>query len=89
MNLAVEVALDAVEASVHRRLGIALGGHHAAILGGDHDAAAHAAEAAHALVPLPVLFARLDGGFGLFGQGHAHRGRRAGGDAGFQEIHVE
>ncbi len=54
-DLGVEVALDAVQAAVDRRFRVALDGHHAPVLGGHEDAAAHAAEPAHGLVPLPAL----------------------------------
>ena len=86
VDLAVEITLDAVQALVHRRGGIAFGGDDTAILGGDHDAATRAAEATDTLVPLPARLARLDGGFRLFGQRHAHRGGGGAGNAGLQKI---
>jgi two-component system nitrate/nitrite sensor histidine kinase NarX len=50
-DLGQEIALDAVQALVHRRIGVALGGHHAAVLDADQHAATGAAIAADALVP--------------------------------------
>jgi len=67
-DLGQEVALDAVEAAVHRRERVALDGHDAVVLGGHHDAAAGAAEAADGLVPAPVAL----GGLGvLLGHGRS------------------
>ncbi|MBA7674618.1 hypothetical protein ES703_82838 [subsurface metagenome] len=51
-DLGEEVALDAVQAAIDLALDIAMGGDHAVIFGGDHDAAAGAAKAAGGLVPL-------------------------------------
>jgi hypothetical protein len=48
-DLGQEVALDAVQAAVDRRIGVALGGDDAAVLDADQHAAAGAAEAAGAL----------------------------------------
>ena len=50
-DLGQEIALDAVEAAVDRRIGIALGGDDAAVLGADEHAAAGAAEAARRPCP--------------------------------------
>jgi len=50
-DLGVEVALDAVEAAVDGRVGVALRGDDAAVADADLEAAARAAEAAHAPVP--------------------------------------
>ncbi len=85
-DLAVEVALDAVQSLVHRRSRVALGGDDAAVLGGHHDAAAGTAEAAHRLVPLPVLFQFGGGGFGQFRDRQSHHRCRAGGNAGLDEF---
>jgi hypothetical protein len=84
--LAVEIALDAVQSAVDRRVGVALGGHHLAALGRDLDAAAGAAHAAHALVPLPAGFGWRALGQG--GGGHGQAGGRGGGggDAGLEEF---
>ncbi len=86
LDLAVEVALDAVQAPVDRRIRIALGGDDLAVLGRHHDAAAGAAEATHRLVPLPARLGGLDGRLGLFRDRQAHRGCGTGGDAGLQKI---
>ena len=64
LDLAVEIALDTVEALVDRGVRVTLGGHDAAIPGTDHDAAAGAAETAHTLVPLDVGIALLGSGQG-------------------------
>ena len=50
-DLGQEIALDAVEAAIDRRVGIALRGDDATILRTDDDAASRTAEAADALVP--------------------------------------
>ena len=51
-DLGQEVALDAVQAAVDLGFDVAVGGHHAAVLGRHHHAAAGAAEAAGRLVPV-------------------------------------
>jgi hypothetical protein len=86
VDLAVEVALDAVQALVDRGVRVTLGGDDAAALGGHHDAAAGTAETTHALVPLPARLAGLDGGLGLFGKRHPHRGGGGSGNTGLQKI---
>jgi hypothetical protein len=50
-DLGQEVALDAVQPAVDRRVGVALRGHHAAVLHAHHHRTAGAAEAAGRLVP--------------------------------------
>ena len=79
-DLGEEVALDAVQALVHRRVRVALGGDHAPVLDANQYAAAGAAEAAGALVPANIV-----GGAGRLRQclrtGNAHaNGRGGGGD---------
>jgi hypothetical protein len=86
LALAVEVTLAAVEALVVRRVRVALGGDDAAALGRDHDAAAGSAEAAHRLVPLPVLFHLGGGGLRQLGNRQADGGGGAGGDAALEEF---
>ena len=85
-DLGVEVALDAVEAAVDRRIGVALGGDDTPVEGAYLQAAARAAEAADALSP-------DDAGVGILGglrhclrhrQPHGHG--RGGGHARLQEF---
>ncbi|MNO61707.1 hypothetical protein D3C76_523610 [compost metagenome] len=72
-DLGEEVALDAVEATVDRRIGIALGRHDAAGLGAHQHGAAGAAEAAGRLVP---------GDGSLVGAGNKVRRQGGGTDSG-------
>ena len=72
-DLGQEVALDAVEATVHRCVGIALGRDDAACLGAHQHGAAGPAEAARRLVP---------GDGGLVGTGDQVRRQGGGADTG-------
>ena len=85
-DLAVEVALDAVQPPVHRRVGVALGGDHLAALGADQDPAARAAESAHALVPGDPGLGRLGLGGSVLADGQAHGQGGRGGDARLDEV---
>ena len=75
-DLGVEVALHAVEAAVHGRVGVALRRDDAAVLDADQEAAARAAEAADALVPGNAVFTGGGGRlfFGRNGKADRHRG---------------
>ena len=86
-DLGQEVALDAVQATVDRRIRVALGGDHLVVLHADQYRAAGAAEAARRLVPAHgVLGAGLFGGQHGGGDGHAC-GRGSGGNSiGLDEI---
>ena len=76
LDLGQEVALDAVQPLVHRRIGVALRGHDAAVLHAHQHAAAGAAIAAHALVPAHAVRG-VALGLGLGQRGH-DRDRDAG-----------
>ena len=86
-DLGVGVALDAEQAAVDRARGSPLHRDDAPVLGGDLDAAADAAEAADALVPVPAGH-RVERAGGIreaeAGQSDGRRGGR--GDAGAQEL---
>ncbi len=57
-DLRQEIALDAVQAAVDRRIGIALAGDDAVVLDADQYRAAGAAEAARRLVPTQIVGCR-------------------------------
>ena len=82
-NLAVEIALDAVEAAIDRGIGVALGGDDTAVLGGDLDAAADAAKTANALVPAPAFIELTRHSLGSGTQWNTSAGRCCGGETGF------
>jgi hypothetical protein len=73
-DLGKEIALHAIEAAIDLKFDVAMGRHHAILLGRDHHAAAGAAEAAWGLVPFQFAGVALGDEIGRAG-GRRHAGR--------------
>jgi hypothetical protein len=85
-DLGKEIALDAIQALVHRRVGVALGGHHPTVLDSDQHPATGAAIAADALVPAHAFLALRHGRNRDAGNAHAGAGGRGGNGVGLDEF---